>query len=210
MQNSFYINSRLKWLIIGLLFLILPTFALRQLIEHELYHLLPLIAGFFPFAPASFWAYYDLVKNRYISDCSISPSYTLLFTGYTFTFVGFSMAYIQLAGIFDLDFTSLTGAMGFLASHVFVLMGSFFAFLGLFMLVGFIRNRLAGYHPEQVYEADRRVQVWVGLIAGGTVLLGIPISTILAEFPTFVTVIAFLAIIPFAVIAWLVLFRKRP
>lgn len=171
-------QGRLKYLLIGLAFLLIPVYPLMKLIEVGEYRFLPILVGFMLMGPISLWAWFDMRKHDLNPQGSRVPQkYALLFAGYVFTFVGCLFAYLQLTGIIEIPPSDeLSGPAAVAIDNLFLLLGAIFALIGLPMLLGYISNRLSPKSAEAVNANDERLSLIIGGATGGLTLVGVIVA----------------------------------
>ena len=204
MKIFIHFHGRLRYLLIGLAFLLIPVFPLLKIIEAEAYRLIPIILGFMLFGPLCLWVYFDMRKHDLTpKGSSVPPHYVLLFVGAVFTLVGSVFAYLQLIGIVRIEPAEpLSGPESILLPNIFLFLGGFFALLGIAMLFGYVRNRIAPTSPKEVEANDQRVSAIIGGVTGGLTLIGLLVGSVVLDAPWYVNALATFLLLFFGIIGW--------
>ena len=209
MKIFVHFHGRLRYLLIGLAFLLIPVFPLLKIIEAEAYRFIPILVGFMLFGPLCLWVYFDMRKHDLTpKGSSVPPRYSLLFAGAVFTLVGSVFAYLQLIDIVRIEpVETLSGPEEILLPNIFLLLGGFFALIGIAMLFGYVRNRLSATSQKEVEAGDQRVSAIIGGVTGGLTLIGLLAACVVLDPPWYVSALATFLLLFFGIIGW-VLWKK--
>lgn len=171
------IEGRLKYLVIGLVFMAvsLPAGYLGWVFGPGF--LLPIAAGLFVLGALLAWTWWDMRRHgiETVGELDQIPkAYNSLIGGVLFFYVGM---FLLIVGFFSIDRLPDSDTI----AYVFKGFGLLCVLIGLPILVTFLRCRLAGVPIVETKRRLHRMQVIIGTASGASVLLvGIGVNLWLA------------------------------
>jgi hypothetical protein len=165
-RHEIEIHGRLKYLVIGGLFIVVSAIAGIEIVKTGQIRLLSFSAGLFVFGIVILYVWTDLGKAGKDPGISQVPRrYMGLIGGYLFFYVG--LVFILVTVFFG-------SQMGTLPEMVYVFrgLGIVCLFIGLPLLISYFRFRLSGISPKEIEIREKRLFTLIGAVVAICTILG--------------------------------------